>query len=67
MADASNTLLIDSITFPDGSTPESHGYQLEFESGHLSPNLRQVPEPASATLAGVTLLLALAAGCQRQR
>ena len=64
LADASNTLFIDSITFPDGSTPESQGYQLEFESGHLSPNSRQVPEPAGASLAGVLVLLAYAAGRQ---
>lgn len=39
-ADAGNTLRFDSITLPDGSTPESHGYNLVFDSGVLSPNLR---------------------------
>jgi hypothetical protein len=37
--DLSNTVVIDGITFPDGSTPESHGYQLILGSGLLSPNV----------------------------
>jgi hypothetical protein len=34
------TLKLDSITFPDGSTPEEHGFAIVFESGVTSPNLR---------------------------
>lgn len=33
------TLTLESITFPDGSTPESHGFAIVFESGLVSPNL----------------------------
>jgi hypothetical protein len=46
-ADASHTVRLISITNPDGSTPESHGFSLTFDSGTLSPNLASVPEAAS--------------------
>jgi hypothetical protein len=32
------TLRLESITFPDGSTPESHGFAIVFDSGLISPN-----------------------------
>lgn len=53
LADATHTMRFDSITFLDGTTPESRGYELEFESGHISPNLRPVPEPATIVLLGL--------------
>ena len=33
-----HTVRLESITFPDGSTPESHGLAIVFDSGLLSPN-----------------------------
>lgn len=58
--DFSHTTVLTAITLADGSTPESQGYTLSFDSGLLSPNLRPastVPEPASLPLAlvGVTV------------
>ena len=49
-ADAGNTLRFQSITFSDGTTPESLGYRIVFDSGITSPNLRAVPEPSTAML-----------------
>jgi hypothetical protein len=46
-ADASHTVRLISITHPDGSTPESHGFSLIFASGMVSPNIASVPEAAS--------------------
>lgn len=66
-ADASHTFRFDSITFPDGSTPESQGYALEFESGHISPNLRSVPEPSSAFIAGLAAVGVLGSCLRRMR
>lgn len=37
--DGRNTVTLSSITFADGSTPESHGYSILFASGRTSPNL----------------------------
>jgi hypothetical protein len=34
-----HTVRLQSITFPDGSTPESHGFEIVFDSGLMSPNL----------------------------
>ncbi|MCC7336826.1 MAG: PEP-CTERM sorting domain-containing protein [Pirellulaceae bacterium] len=45
-----NTFKYTSILMPDGTTPESHGWRLEFESGMQSPNLVAVPEPSRVTL-----------------
>jgi hypothetical protein len=50
-SDASHTLSIESILLPDGTTPESQGMSLAFESGIASPNLRGVPEPGGMALA----------------
>lgn len=33
-----HTVRLESITFPDGSTPESHGLAIVFDSGLISPN-----------------------------
>jgi hypothetical protein len=46
---APNFFKIDSITFADGSTPESHGYKLLFSSGIGSPNIA-VPEPMAVQI-----------------
>lgn len=37
-----HTVRLQSITFPDGSTPESHGFEIVFDSGLVSPNLLPV-------------------------
>lgn len=50
-ADLNHTLRFESITFSDGTTPESQGYELVFDSGNTSPNLRPVPEPSAVVLA----------------
>jgi hypothetical protein len=47
------TMKFSSITLADGSTPESHGYQLRFDSGIRSPNLA---EPAPPTISGPALV-----------
>jgi hypothetical protein len=48
-SDAFNTMKLTSILLPDGTTPESHGYRLVFQSGMESPNLQNVavPEPSA--------------------
>ncbi|WP_425397048.1 hypothetical protein [Aeoliella sp.] len=51
-----DTLSIESITLPDGRTPEEAGYTLTFESGRPSPNV--VPEPGAVSLLAGTVLLA---------
>ncbi len=43
---------LQAVLLPDGSTPESHGYQVSFDSGLPSPNLAAVPEPSSLVLLG---------------
>ena len=43
------TAKLSSITFEDGTTPESHGFAISFASGTNSPNA--VPEPSSTVLA----------------
>ncbi len=55
---AAHTLKLASVTFADGTTPESHGYSLVFDSGMPSPNLapQEVPEPSSLALLGTGLL-----------
>lgn len=47
---AGHTLGLEAILMPDGTTPESNGFELVFDSGMQSPNL--VPEPS--TLAMIT-------------
>jgi hypothetical protein len=45
------------ITYADGTTPESHGYQIVDLTGFPSPNLAvAVPEPSTLRLAGLGLL-----------
>lgn len=55
LADVFNTLTFKSILFPDGTTPESQGMALVFDSGIASPNLRGVPEPRGMALALATI------------
>ncbi len=58
VADFGNSLSFDSITFLDGSTPESHGFDIVFASGIQSPNLVNnpppdpIPEPSTMFLFG---------------
>jgi PEP-CTERM motif len=59
-SDFSNTIMLDSITFEDGSTPEEHGFTVAFRSGLTSPNLlsddpgvEPVPEPSTLGLLGL--------------
>ncbi|MAG93415.1 MAG: hypothetical protein CMJ48_06670, partial [Planctomycetaceae bacterium] len=54
------TTRLESITFADGTTPESHGFDIEFASGAASPNLLNpggdpspVPEPSTFALLGI--------------
>ncbi len=50
-----DTMGLESITFVDGTTPESRGFSLTFASGTTSPNVAAVPEPGSLGLAGLGL------------
>ncbi len=44
------------ITYADGTTPESHGYQIVDATGFPSPNVAlAVPEPSTLRLAGMGL------------
>lgn len=52
---AGNTMGLQSITFPDGSLPEDHGFELVFDSGMPSPNI--VPEPTGLILSAIAGLL----------
>jgi hypothetical protein len=47
------TFSFTAVTLPDGRTPESEGFTVQFESGIASPNAVAVPEPSSLTLFGV--------------
>lgn len=40
-----HTLDLAAVLFPDGTTPESQGYSLSFDSGIQSPNIPNVPGP----------------------
>jgi len=51
-----------SATFPDGSTPEEHGFQIVFDSGNPSPNAGGSPVPEPSTLIVWSLLGSLAIG-----
>lgn len=66
-ADFANTMTLDSITFADGSTPESHGYELVFESGIQSPNVTAVPEPSSFAIFGIGACIVSAGAARRRR
>lgn len=52
-------LSVTSLTFADGTTPESHGYQVSFRSGMTLPTA--VPEPRSVVMLGTGILATLAA------
>jgi hypothetical protein len=59
------TMKLESLTFPDGSTPESHGIQVVFDSGMRSPNV--IPEPSAIILASIAALAACYPIRQRPR
>jgi hypothetical protein len=50
-----HTLEFEGIYFSDGSTPESHGFEVILASGLPSPNLI-LPEPSSFVLAAIGLI-----------
>lgn len=55
-ADFGHTLRLQSITFADGTTPESHGWELQFASGIASPNVARVsaaPEPSTFVISSI--------------
>lgn len=52
--DGTNTFVLKSVTFEDGSTPEDHGFDLVFGSGRTSPNI--IPEPGMVTMASIACL-----------
>ncbi|MEX2168346.1 MAG: PEP-CTERM sorting domain-containing protein [Pirellulales bacterium] len=54
---AGNTFELTAIEFPDGSTPEDHGFQIVFDSGARSPNIG-VPEPSTAVLTAIGAICA---------
>lgn len=64
-ANYSHTMGLSAVTFDDGTTPESHGFSLQFDSGMPSPNL--VPEPGTLVLLGCGLLALLASAWRRRR
>jgi hypothetical protein len=53
------TMKLTSLTFPDGSTPESLGYDIVFDSGMQSPNIELVPEPHALSLWTIGIAAAL--------
>jgi hypothetical protein len=66
-ADASHTAELVAILLPDGTTPESQGFTLTFDSGMASPNLATaaVPEPGSLFIWSTSFLLGLAASARK--
>ena len=56
---APNTIKPSAILMPDGTTPESHGWEIVFDSGLQSPNLVSVPEPTSFSLSLWALFAAI--------
>lgn len=62
-----NTMTLTSILLPDGTTPESRGYTVAFESGFDPSSAAAVPEPTGFVLWGPALALAIAAHVRRKR
>lgn len=60
-----NTAALTGIFLPDGSTPESIGATLVFDSGIGSPNLASVPEPTSLALFGMGVFALVSASILR--
>ncbi len=62
-----NTVTFDAITFSDGSTPEDHGFTVQFDSGLDSPNLADtttIPEPGSVLIWSMLSLVTLTVGAE---
>ena len=60
-----DTVWIDSVTFPDGTTPESNGFDLVFASGMQSPNIA-TPEPSTFALLGIGAVSVIGYGWRRR-
>ena len=68
LSDFSHTMTPFSILMPDGTTPESHGFSLAFDSGMESPNVAvsAVPEPGSMTLLSLGAIGLVGGAVRRQ-
>jgi hypothetical protein len=65
---AGDTFKMVSITLPDGSTPESEGWAVVFDSGIPSPNLSSaVPEPSSLTVVCIGVVGGLVYAWRRRK
>lgn len=66
VSDFFGTMEMTSITFADGSTPESSGYTIEFRSGMSSPNATAVPEPNLLAVFGFGTLICIVVGFHKR-
>jgi hypothetical protein len=66
IADFLSTATLTGVFLPDGTTPESHGGHVSFDSGMTSPNLSSVPEPSIRVLLGIGIGVIGIAGRRRR-